>query len=130
MNIQTTKLELIKMIADVQSEQLLNTLVQLLKKDSKQVVPSLSEQESALLLKINEGLPTEIQARYNELSLKSVQKKLTNKEHQELLAIIPQVEAKTVERLKYLIELAQLWNMTVDAVMEKLELQTPPVIHV
>jgi len=43
---------------------------------------------------------------------------------------VPQVEAKSVERLKYLIALAQLWNMSVDAVMEKLEIKTPPVIHV
>lgn len=34
MNIQTTKLELIKMIADVQSEQLLDTLLNLLKQES------------------------------------------------------------------------------------------------
>jgi len=90
----------------------------------------LSEEESTLLLKINEGLPADIQNRYHDLSIKNVQETLTEAEHQELLKLIPQVEAKNIERLKYLIALAQLWKMSVDDVMKKLEIQTPPVIHV
>lgn len=50
--------------------------------------------------------------------------------HQELLELIPTVESKSVERLKYLVELSLLWDMSVDAVMEKLEIKTPLVIHV
>lgn len=136
MNIQTTKLEIIKMIADVQSEQLLNNLLQLLKQEipnpvvtNKKPKPALSEKESALLLKINEGLPKEIQERYHILSLKTVQETLSIAEHEELLTLVPQVEAKTVERLTYLVELAQLWKMSVDEVMEKLDIHPPPVIH-
>jgi len=90
----------------------------------------LSDEESILLLKINEGLPSEIQQRYNDLSLKSVNETLTEIEHQELLELLPKVEGKSVERLKYLVELSQLWDMSVDAVMEKLEIKTPPVIYV
>lgn len=136
MNIQTTKLEIIKIIADVQSEPLLNNLLQLLKQEvpktavaKKTPKPALSEEVSALLLKINEGLPKEIQERYNALSLKTVQETLSTAEHEELLKLVPKVEAKTVERLTYLVELAQLWKMSVDEVMEKLDIQTPPVIH-
>ena len=93
-------------------------------------VTALSEEESILLLKINEGFPPEIQKRYNDLSAKSVHENLTEAEHQELLELIPRVESKSVERLKYLVELSLLWDMSVDAVMEKLEIKTPPVIHV
>lgn len=98
--------------------------------ESEEIVNNLSKEESELLLKINEGLPLEIQKRYNDLSDKSVRETLTEAEHQELLTLIPKVESKSVERLRYLVELSQLWNMSVDAVMEKLEIKTPPVIHV
>jgi len=89
----------------------------------------LSDEESFLLLKINEGLPEATQEKYSILNQKSVSKTLTNKEHQELLEIIPIVEQQQVERLKYIIQLANIWNMTVDEVMGKLEIQIPPVVY-
>jgi len=134
MNIQTTKANIINLIAGIQNEHLLEDLQSFLsvkKREYKTSAPihSLSKKESKLLLKINEGLPNPLQIRYVELNQKLVEEKLTPIEHQELLQLIPHFEAKQVERLTYLIQLAQLWETTVDEVMNRLEIKTPPVAY-
>ena len=78
-----------------------------------------------LLEKINTGLPDEIQEKYLTLIEKSANETLSETEHMQLLQLIPKVEAKQVERLKYLIELAHLKNISVDQLMEQLGI-TPP----
>ena len=88
-----------------------------------------SEEVSALILKINEGLPENVQLRYNELIQRSVEGNLSKAEHLELTELIPKIEAKNVERLSYLVELAALWKCSIDEVMERLHIQTPPIIH-
>lgn len=130
MDLQTKKLELIKLIADVQSEQLL-TLIKsfLINAEKKKNTPKFSAEESALILKINEELPIAIQVSYQELLQKSVKNTLSASEQVELLKITPIVEAKNVERLKYLYQLSLLWNTTVDDVMNRLQIKPPPVIH-
>lgn len=134
MNMQSAKLELIKMIADIQSEELVDRIRQFLKEIEKEMGPSakatsLSREETELLLKINEGLPEKVQLMYKELLHKLTQETITEPEHQELLQLIPQMEAKSAERLKYLVQLAQLWNTSVDEVMDRLGIKPPPVIH-
>ena len=134
MNLQSSKLEPIKMITDIQSEELLNRVKQFLVetegtiKASKKP-PSLSKEETRLLLKINEGLPEETQLRYNELLKKLTEAKITAPEHKEFLQLTTQVEAKNAERLKYLFQLANLWDISVDDVMERLGIKPPGVIH-
>lgn len=134
MNMQSAKLELIKMIADIQSEELVDRIRQFLKEIEKEMghsakATSLSREETELLLKINEGLPEKVQLMYKELLHKLTQETITEPEHQELLQLIPQMEAKSAERLKYLVQLAQLWNTSVDEVMDRLGIKPPPVIH-
>lgn len=89
----------------------------------------LSEEEEQFLVKINDGLPEQVQLRYNELLSKQAEETITEAEHEELMRSAPQAEAKTVERMKHLIELARLWQTTVDEVMERLGIKPPPVIH-
>lgn len=134
MNMQSAKLELIKQIADIQNEELLGRVRQLLKEAENEVKvsrkpPALSKEEAELLLKINEGLPEEVQDRYNELLSKQAEETITEAEHEELTRLVPQAEAKTAERMKYLVELARLWQTTVDEAMERLGIKPPPVIH-
>lgn len=127
---QSAKLELIKMIADIQSEELLDKIRQFLKEtETSPLTPSLSREETGLLLKINEGLPEEVQLRYNELLAKLTSETITEPERQELLELPPRVEAKNAERLQYLVELAQLWSTTVDEAMDRLGIKPPPIIQ-
>lgn len=134
MNMQSAKLELIRKIADIQSEELMERVRRFIEEAEREMAasgkaPSLSPEETELLLKINEGLPEEVQLRYNELLAKLSQETITGPEHQELLQLIPKVEAKGVERLKYLVQLAQLWNASVEEVMDRLGIKPPPVVH-
>ena len=84
--------------------------------------PSLSKAEAALLLKINEGLPQPIQARYAALSEKIQEETISSAEHEEWLQLNEQVEAKDAERLELLIELAELRNISVDELITQLEI--------
>ena len=131
MNIQSTKLELIKLIADIQNEQLLLRLKQFLaqaeKENTNAKVPTLSQAETDLLMKINEGLPEKVQLRYHELLQKSVAENLSEKELEEFQQLIPLVEAKSAERLTHLVQLADLWQTSVPDVMQRLDINPPPV---
>ena len=90
--------------------------------------PHLSRRESELLMKINRGLSAEVQRRYDELMDKLRNETITSAERQELLQLIDQIEQADAERLQYLIELAQLRNVSVEELMAQLGIQ-PPAIH-
>jgi len=121
---QSTKLELIRMIADIQSESLLERIRQFLQEIKREEkAPALSREEAELLARINEGLPEEVQHRYNELLAKSADETLTESEHRELLQLNAKAEAQSAERLTYLLQLAALWDTSVDKAMERLGIQ-------
>ncbi|MGB3787375.1 MAG: hypothetical protein WA949_05145 [Phormidesmis sp.] len=88
---------------------------------------NLPTSETVLIQKINQGPPAKIQQHYDELQAKLRDKTLSPGEHQTLLDLIDVVELASAERLKHLIALAQLRQVSVDEVMKQLEIQTPPV---
>jgi len=81
--------------------------------------PSLPKWEAELLQKINQGLPATVQQRYDDLASKLRAETITPAEHQELLALIDQIELADAERMQHFIELAQLRNMSVDQLMDQ-----------
>lgn len=130
MNVQALKLELIKSIADTQNEQLLTDIQDILNtKLTSKKQNALTRRESELLLKINEGLPESVQNRYTALLSKSAQEMLTEREQEELVLLIPEIEKKSAERLEYLIQLAAIWNISVDETMARLGIHTPSVVY-
>ena len=128
MSTKELKSDLLNSISDIEDTSILMELQTFLQKKLKRPKTK-KEQETELLLKINDGLTPEIQERYLELSQKSVNQTLNETEHQEFLQLIEKAEIKAVNRLRYLIELSQLWNTTVDVTMNRLQISTPPVIH-
>jgi len=94
---------------------------------AKRKAPSLSEQEAELLEKINRGLPAKIQKRYDELTARLRLETIEPDEHQELLKLIDRIELAAAERLKHLIELAGLRQVSLDTLMKQLGIQPPPV---
>ena len=128
MSTKELKSDLLNSISDIEDTSILMELQTFLHKKLKRPKTK-KEQETELLLKINDGLTPEIQERYLELSQKSVNQTLNETEHQEFLQLIEKAEIKAVNRLRYLIELSQLWNTTVDVTMNRLQISTPPVIH-
>ena len=84
--------------------------------------PSISEKETILLKAINESTPSLLQNQYMILAKKLHEETITEAEHSQLLEIIDQLEAKKVERLQNLIELAHLRNTSLNSLMEDLNL--------
>lgn len=88
-------------------------------------VPSLSKNETRLLKKINQGIKPEIRNRYNVLNTKLQDASLTPEEQQELITLTDQIELADAERMRNLVKLAQLRQVSVDTLMETLGLRHP-----
>jgi hypothetical protein len=87
--------------------------------------PNLSKTETELLMKINQGTPPDIQRRFRKLNHKRKAEAITPEEHQELLALIGQIEQFDVERVKCLAELANLRGLSLTALMKELDIHPP-----
>ncbi|MEM8523380.1 MAG: hypothetical protein AAGG68_01995 [Bacteroidota bacterium] len=108
-------------------EQLVGELNQVIEQRKK--LPS-KDRANELVQKIKHGGPSkEFHAKLMQLFTKSVKEKISEEERAELSAMVPTAEKWSVERLEYLMELSQLWEISVDEVMKKLDIQPPPVIH-
>jgi len=103
-------------------EQFVNRVLAL---QAKRKAPSLSQDETQLLMKINQGLPPDVQRRYDELSVKRRAETITLAEHQELLELIDQIEKSDAERIRLLAELARMRQTSLSALMEELGIRTP-----
>jgi hypothetical protein len=90
-------------------------------------VPNLPRRETELLEQINQGLPELIQQRYDALQIKLHEESIMSEEHQELLDLIDTVEQASTDRLQALIELAQLRQISLNALMNQLDIHHPPV---
>ena len=80
----------------------------------------LSPRESELLLNINQGIPPDMQRRYDELIEKRDGRTLTSAEYEELLQLTDQVELLDAKRIEYLLELARLRKQPLAMLMNEL----------
>ena len=72
--------------------------------------------------KINTGLPNKLLKQYNILQEKRINENLTKKEHTGLLKLTEKIEEFDIERMKTLIELAKIRNITLNKLSEQLGL--------
>ena len=80
----------------------------------------LSHEESALLMKINQGVPAETQRRYDALLAKRRANSLNPEEYEELLRLTDEIEQFDATRITYLVELARLRDMPLPVLMNEL----------
>ncbi len=123
--------------AQLSTEELLKAVGQLSKSDLDQFVqqtialraqrqaPSLPHTEAELLQKINQGIASEIQQRYDALITKRRAEILTSEEHAELLQLTEHIENLDAQRMACLTELAQLRQTSLVKLMEQLDIQSP-----
>ncbi|MCB9433489.1 MAG: STAS/SEC14 domain-containing protein [Ardenticatenaceae bacterium] len=88
-------------------------------------VANFSKEDARLLQVINQMLPVSVQTRYDQLTDLRRNEKIAPEEYQELLRLVDQVELADANRLAALIELAQLRHLTVDQLMQQLDIQPP-----
>lgn len=122
----------------VENDQLLNAALQMSRPELEQFVarlfslkakeyaPTLSERESELLMKINQGLPPQTRQRLDELIEKRQAYAISEEELQELKQLTDQIEKSDAARLKCLIELAALRNIPLDDLISQLGLKPYP----
>lgn len=84
--------ELLKAVEQLNQPDLERFVSQFLALQAQQKSSSLPQAEAELLLKINQGIPSDTQKHYNELIAKREAKNLTNHEHRELLHLTEQIE--------------------------------------
>ncbi len=117
--------DLLKGVKQLGTSELEQFISQVLTLRAKRIAPSFSKQEAEILEKINQGLSLEMQQRYNMLVAKRQTETLTDDEHHELLSLIDQIELLDTERMQAIIELAQLRNLSVSALMATLNIRPP-----
>ncbi len=103
-------------------EQLMNEVVAL---QARRKAPCLPQDESELMLKISQGLPSEIRKRFSELVAKRQEEKLTPDEHRELLHLNDIIEKSDAERMKHISDLAHIRGISFEVMMEELEIRPP-----
>jgi hypothetical protein len=126
--------------AKITTEDLLAAIEQLEPKDAEKVsrhllhlqarrkASHLSEREAELLREVYREKRAGFQERFDELNDKRRALNLTPEEHEELLQLVGESEAFTVQRLEALTELAQLRQVSLPALMKQLGLKAPAVV--
>jgi hypothetical protein len=112
--------ELLKAVGQLSKSELEQFAFQIIALRAQRQAPSLPQTESELLLKINQGVPPEVQKRYDELIAKRRAKSLTPEEYDELLHLTEQTENLEARRMEYLAELARLRHTSLAKLMENL----------
>ncbi len=108
------------------SEYIVQTLQSRLAQPQSSDAPRLSETETQLLQKINEGLQPETWQDYNKLIEKRQAETLTPDEHETLIGISDRIEELNARRLEHLAEFARSRGTSLSAVMKQLGITAPP----
>ena len=85
-----------------------------------QSIPHLSNAESELMQRINEGLPAETWEQYHDLVAKRRAETLTSEQHRTLISLSNQIEEDYAQRLGFVLELARLHGTSLEAQMKAL----------
>lgn len=121
-----------KQQSKVTTEVVLNALEQMVTEDLEAVIskarivraehfmPHLSIEEEKLFARIYTSFSSDLRKRYNQLNKLCSAEKLSDAEHQELIALSDDLEIKHADRLNALIELSQLRDTTLPSLLESL----------
>lgn len=99
-----------------------NFVAQVMHIQAQRKAPALTAEESQLLQRINQGLSPDTWQQYEELKKKRRGETLTETEHQTLIDISNQVEEANASRIKSLVQLAALRNVSLDTLMADLQI--------
>ena len=91
---------------------------------ARRKAPCLSQEETRLLLVINQNLPEAAQARFSELMENRYSDTLTPDEYQELVALSDEREKHWADRLAAAAELARLRGVSLSNLLDQLGIRT------
>ncbi len=119
--------ELLAAIEQLEPAEMDKVSRRLLHLQARRKAPHLSKREAELLREIYRAKRPGFQERFDELNTKRRAFTLTPEEHKELLQLVDESEAFSVRRLEALVELAQLRQVLLPALMIQLGLKPPAV---
>jgi hypothetical protein len=117
---QLTSEELLQAIEQLPQPELARFTEQVLALRLRQTAPVLSQDESELLMSINQGVPADLQQRYDGLIAKRGDGTLTPEEHTELLDLTDQIEQIDAQRMEQLVTLAGIRHIPLTQLMDDL----------
>lgn len=120
-----TLAEAAKQLPEPELERLVDLLLAI---RARRVAPVLAHQEPELLRTINRGLSSDKQARFDGLVKKRRQSRLTEKEREELLRLVDEIENLDANRAEALGKLAILRGVSLSELMDKLGIKPRPVL--
>ncbi|MBW4611973.1 MAG: STAS/SEC14 domain-containing protein [Desmonostoc vinosum HA7617-LM4] len=118
--VQLTSEELLKAVEQLNLSELEQFVSQVIVLQAQRKATRLPQVEAELLLKINQGIPANIQRNYEELVAKREDEILTDDEHQKLLQLTEKIETIQAQRIETLAELARLRGISLTVLMENL----------
>ena len=118
--------QLLEAALQMPRDELETFVIRLFTLKATQEAPSLSEREAEILLQINQGLPSAVQERLNELIDQRNARTISAKELRELKKLTNRVELLDAERLKLLTELAHLRGVPLRKLINQLGLTPVP----
>jgi hypothetical protein len=114
---------LLNSLQQLSSEELTKLAQHAARLEAQRKARSLSEAEAKLLFKINRGIvPLKARQRCASLTAKSRAGAISDEEHAELMGLVDKIERLNAQRLKYLARLAQLRGVTLDNIVDMLEI--------
>src|SRR5512145_264160 len=111
---------LLKAVSQMPEEELQRFITRLFTLKASQKARTLSERESELLIKIDQGLSPPDARRMKELIAKRQSYTVTEGELQESSRLTDESEHMNVERIKHLLESVHLQGATLDEALEQL----------
>jgi hypothetical protein len=120
--------QLIRAVEQLPSDELGAFVEQVLALRARRAAPQLDQQETTLLLQINEQFAPDEQRRYDELVAKRQDETISPEELRELIRLTDEREQRNVERLAALTELARLRGVTLAALMSALGIAARPYV--
>ncbi len=120
--------ELIKAANQLNEADLNQLLHQIVVLRARRKTPILPEEEAQLLLRINQGIPSDLRSSYQALREKRDAETLDDKEYESLIQLSNQIEQIGAQRLQSLAKLAQIRQVSLLDLMETLGIQ--PVSYV
>lgn len=115
--------ELIKAANQLNETDLNQLLHQIVVLRARRKTPILPEEEAELLLKTNQGIPSDLRTSYQILREKREAETLDDKEYDRLIQLSNQIEQIGAQRLDALAKLAQLRQVSLLNLMETLGIQ-------
>lgn len=119
--------DLLKVIAELNTNDLEKLASEVILLRARQRSPSLSKKETELFLKLNAGLPLKIQKRFDELNQKRKTETLNPAEHEELINLTEIIEKSNTDRIFYMSKIANLRGISLSELIEKSEFL--PIAH-